>query len=276
MPDSARKFSSSAADLSSGDRAPRKVLAQPAKLCCPQTPPFQIFRSALCEQLCDGAGARVSLVRAPAGFGKSTLMRQTFEQLVQSGTPAAWMRMDLADNDSARLLHFLSRALDQLSPEAGEWDADSPGGAALDLLDRVESLRPPFALFLDDIEVLQNSVALAFVRQLAERLPPGGRLILGSRTQPDIGLARLRAMACASASRKPRASCSVNAAWRSIRKISPPSTRPPKAGRPHSGSRTWPWSSAGIRRDWLRGSLDPAHWWRTISARRFWRGSRKH
>ncbi|WP_078085631.1 LuxR C-terminal-related transcriptional regulator [Microbulbifer mangrovi] len=188
MPDSARTHYTPAPD-----QGARKVIAQPAKLSCPQTPPFQIFRSALCQQLCDGAGARVSLVRAPAGFGKSTLMRQTFEQLVQSGVPAAWVRLDMADNDSARLLHFLARALDQLSPDSEQWEADSPGGAALDLLDRVESLPVPFALFLDDIEVLQNGIALAFVRQLAERLPSGGRLILGSRTQPDIGLARLRA-----------------------------------------------------------------------------------
>jgi len=191
MPDSVRSHSISPA-TPAVNSCPRKIIAQPAKLSCPQTPPFQILRSALCQQLCDGAGARVSLVRAPAGFGKSTLMRQAFEQLVQGGVPAAWMRLDLADNDSARLLHFLARALDQLSPEAGQWDADSAGGAALDLLDRVESLPVPFVLFLDDLEVLQNGVALAFVRQLAERLPPGGRLILGSRTQPDIGLARLR------------------------------------------------------------------------------------
>ena len=202
------------------DRRPRNILAQPAKLSRPQAPPFQIVRSALCQQLCgvDGAGgfdglrgldgskeaesaarekmakvAKVSLVRAPAGFGKSTLMRQAFEQLAQGGIPVAWMRLDMADNDSTRLLHFLARTLDQLSPGETSPDSGAAGIAALDLLDRVELLPAPFVLFLDDLEVLQNSVALAFVRQLAERLPPGGRLILGSRTQPDIGLARLRA-----------------------------------------------------------------------------------
>ncbi|MCK7597531.1 LuxR C-terminal-related transcriptional regulator [Microbulbifer sp. CAU 1566] len=175
----------------------RRVMAQPAKLCCPQAPPFQIFRSALTEQLTRSNGfdksARVSLIRAPAGFGKSTLMRQLFEQLSAQGVATAWMRLDLADNDSARLLHFLARALDSLSADTVEHGDDAPGAAAMDLLDRVELLPVPFALFLDDLEVLQNSVALAFVRQLAERLPEGGRLIIGSRTQPDIGLARLRA-----------------------------------------------------------------------------------
>ncbi|WOX05284.1 LuxR C-terminal-related transcriptional regulator [Microbulbifer pacificus] len=176
----------------------RRVMAQPAKLCCPQAPPFQILRTAISGQLCRGSNghdksARVSLVRAPAGFGKSTLMRQVFEQLSQQGVATAWMRLDLADNDSSRLLHFLARALDKLSPDAPEHSGDAPGAAAMDLLDRVETMPGPFALFLDDLEVLQNSVALAFIRQLAERLPPDGRLILGSRTQPDIGLARLRA-----------------------------------------------------------------------------------
>ena len=173
----------------------RRVMAQPAKLCRPQAPPFQIFRTSLSDQLCRGneTGARVSLVRAPAGFGKSTLMRQVYEQLSGQGVATAWMRLDMADNDSARLLHFLARALDQLSPDEVEHGGDGPGAAAMELLDRIELLPVPFALFLDDLEVLQNSVALAFVRQLAERLPEGGRLILGSRTQPDIGLARLRA-----------------------------------------------------------------------------------
>lgn len=170
------------------------IIAQPAKLSCPQAPPFQIARDALCQQLVDGQGARVSLIRAPAGFGKTTLMRQAFEHLNALGVPTAWMRLDLTDNDTARLLHFLARALQNFS--SIEWDipqGDTPGAAALDLLDRVEALPAPFVLFLDDIEVLQNTVALAIVRQLVEKLPEGARVVMGSRTQPDIGLARLRA-----------------------------------------------------------------------------------
>ncbi|WP_250463171.1 LuxR C-terminal-related transcriptional regulator [Microbulbifer litoralis] len=172
--------------------APR-VVAQPAKLSRPQAPPFFIARETLCERLCEAGGIRVSLVRAPAGFGKSTLMQQAYDRLAARGVPAAWMRLDSADNDSSRLLHFLARALEKISDDAWQLDVgNAPGVVAMDLLDRVESLPPPFVLFLDDLEVIQDSVALALLRQLVERLPEGARLLLGSRSQPDIGLARLR------------------------------------------------------------------------------------
>lgn len=177
-------------------RQHNRIIAQPAKLSCPQAPPFQIARTRLCEQLVSGvaAAARVSLVRAPAGFGKSTLMRQAYEELSRAGVPTAWMRLDLTDNDTARLLHFLARTLQPFWVEEQDIPAnDAPGAMAMDLLDQVELLPSPFVLFLDDLEVLQNTVALAIVRQLVERLPAGARLVLGSRSQPDIGLARLRA-----------------------------------------------------------------------------------
>jgi len=188
--DSLQQHRESGKEERKGDR---KIIAQPAKLSCPQAPPFQIHRSALCAQLVSGAGARVSLVRAPAGFGKSTLMRQAYEQLSDSGVPTAWMRLDLADNDTSRLLYFLARTLRDFLPEGHSPAGDEPGALAIDLLDRLEMLPVPFVLFLDDLEVLQNTVALAIIRQLVDRLPAGVRLVVGSRSQPDIGLARLRA-----------------------------------------------------------------------------------
>lgn len=165
----------------------------PTKLTPPPTPSLQVQRTLLCNALCNVKAPRVSLVRAPAGFGKSTLMQQVHTTLREEGVAVSWLNLDTADNDISRMLRFLFTALQAIDGSCHDIERGiAVGTLALDLLDRVSSLPAPFVLFIDDLEVLQNPVALAFVRQLIDRLPAGGRLIAGSRALPDIGLSRLR------------------------------------------------------------------------------------
>jgi LuxR family maltose regulon positive regulatory protein len=166
---------------------------QPAKLLKPYRPAVQIQRSRLCDALCHARAPRVSLIRAPAGFGKSTVMQQAYLRLCEEGVPSAWLSLDAADNDAPRLLHFLCKVFEQIA-SAGDGLSEglSAGQIALEMLDGLASLPTPCVLFLDDLESLQNPVALALVRQVIEHLPAGARLVFGSRTIPDIGLTRLR------------------------------------------------------------------------------------
>lgn len=157
------------------------------KLNPPVLQPQQVLRTAVCQRIQQAGAARLVLVRAPAGFGKTTAMVQARQALADGGTDTAWLTLDRADNDLPRFLRGLHQALLQilLDPPA------SP--APLDLLDALAGHAAPFALFLDDFELITEPAVLGVVRELLDRLPRGGRLVLGSRSLPELGLGRLRA-----------------------------------------------------------------------------------
>nr|WP_237457488.1 LuxR C-terminal-related transcriptional regulator [Pseudomaricurvus sp. HS19] len=160
------------------------------------TPPAAaeaVPRPELCAELCSLSAPRVTLVRAPAGFGKSTLMQQACRELAAQGVPVAWLTLDSADNDVSRLLQFLSYAMAVVSDQDGVQDNGfGVGNLALALLDQVAATAAPFAIFLDDLEVLQSAAAVALLQQFIERLPAGGRVVIGSRVLPNLGLSRWR------------------------------------------------------------------------------------
>lgn len=173
--------------------ADRPFLA--SKLRAPQPPPFQVPRTDICDRIC-AQSARVVLVHAPAGFGKTTAMLQAQSRQAQGGIPVSWLTVDSSDNDAGRFLQFLVRAFDRLLPAAVITRAAAggqPGPPALVMLDRVSACETPFALFLDDFEAIENPAVLALVRQLAGAIPAGGRLVIGARQLPQIGASSLRA-----------------------------------------------------------------------------------
>ncbi|MCC5859035.1 MAG: AAA family ATPase [Ectothiorhodospiraceae bacterium] len=161
--------------------------------------PYQVAREAVCLRLCDPSAPRLTLVRAPAGFGKSTVMRQSLEQLQQAGVATAWVTVDASDNDVSRFLSYVAAAIARLSPtdqRNGEPDAAgarTDGELALRLMESVAGQGLPFVLFLDDFESVQNTSVLGLVREIIDYLPSGGRLVIGSRNVPDLGFAALRA-----------------------------------------------------------------------------------
>lgn len=136
------------------------------------------------------------LVRAPAGFGKTTMMAQARQRLQEGGIATAWLTLDSADNDASRFLAYMQAAVAQLLSEEDDLDAQAPslGELALALIDRVAAIDFPFVLFVDEFEVIHSPGVLALVGQLIERLPRAGRLVIGSRAQPELRLARLRAI----------------------------------------------------------------------------------
>ena len=165
-------------------------------------PPFgardQVDRSAVIGRIEQAVAARLVLVRAPAGFGKTTVMQQSRVAMEQQGVATAWLTADSADNDVNRFLVYLSAAFDRILQQTGTGSAphlrdETPGELALELIDRVAGIRTPFALFIDDFESVQNSTVLALVREIVDHVPDGSRLVLGSRTLPELGFGRLRA-----------------------------------------------------------------------------------
>ncbi len=124
--------------------------------------------------------ARLAVLHAPAGFGKSVLLHQLSQSLQDEGALVVQLSIEPADNDVSR---FLSRLQSRL---------DSHGATPEALLQRIAGEEGPFALLLDDAEHLQDAGVLAFLRELLERLPAEGQLVLAGRGRPDLGLGRLR------------------------------------------------------------------------------------
>lgn len=155
----------------------------------PAAPQTQVLRQDLCDKVSGSAASiRLVLLCAPAGFGKTTAMLQIEARLTSQGVETAWLTLDAADNDATRFLRALDAAIGSLGSKAR--DDGAPRYGALETL---YSRSGPFAVFLDNFEVIHDAAALALLRATIERLPTGGRLVIGSRTLPELGLARLRA-----------------------------------------------------------------------------------
>lgn len=140
--------------------------------------------------------ASLVLVSAPAGAGKSTVLAQW---ACEERRPTAWLQLDEADDDPVVLLSYLAVSL------AGVGPVDP---AVVDLLqlrhppidDRIlpslaasVAAAPPFLLVLDDGHLIANDASWRVIEFLLEQLPAGAQLAIGSRTDPPLPLARLRA-----------------------------------------------------------------------------------
>ncbi|HVR49144.1 MAG TPA: LuxR C-terminal-related transcriptional regulator [Pseudorhodoferax sp.] len=157
-----------------------------AKLNPPTVAHSQVARVAIGEEIASTA-ARLVLVRAPAGFGKTTTMAQARQRMEARGLATAWLTLDRADNDMSRFVAGLGEVVLRLGTDGPHCTAPFDAVAALAAHDA------PFALFLDEFEVVHEPAVLGLVREIVEHMPRGGRIVIGSRSLPDLGLGRLRA-----------------------------------------------------------------------------------
>jgi len=179
--------------------SPMQKLLLTSKLTPAAASRHAVDRTEICNQVFLAFGSKVVLIRGPAGFGKTTVMAQLWERYAKEGTPAAWLNLDEADNDLPRFLSYLVVALKgQLAPDAGLEGLDSQtafdAGYVKSLLtSQLDQREAPFVLFLDELDVIRDPAVLGFIKQITLRMPKNTRLVLGSRTFPDIGLGKLRA-----------------------------------------------------------------------------------
>jgi len=162
----------------------------PSKLIAPPLTPSQLERGRLTARMMAAGPAQVIVLRAPAGFGKTTVMLQLAARRKAAGEATAWLNLDASDDDLARFLIHLEAAMTRagaILPAAAD------GGSVPGLLQRVGAATQPFSLFLDDFESVQSSAVLDLLRQLLDNLPAPWQVVIGSRTVPSLGLGRLRA-----------------------------------------------------------------------------------
>ena len=141
---------------------------------------------------------RLTILSAPPWYGKTAAL---VGWLASRGLPHAWLSLDPADNDLARFVRYLVAALQPVRPGSGGATAGlfcpgaSPGpdlvGATL--LEEVSGGDDPFVLVLDDYHVIAADSIHRLVRFLIEHAPPFAHLVLLTREDPPLPLARLRA-----------------------------------------------------------------------------------
>jgi LuxR family maltose regulon positive regulatory protein len=168
------------------------------KLFVPSPQPEAVLRPRLIERLDEDLRRKLTLISAPAGFGKTTLVGGWVAGIPR---PVAWLSLDEGDNDPSRLLAHLVAALQTIAPNVGEGVSGAlqspqplPTEAILTaLLNEISTVEDELVLVLDDYHVIDaRAVDDAFVF-LLEHLPPQMHLVIATREDPHLPLARLRA-----------------------------------------------------------------------------------
>ncbi|MCD6053466.1 MAG: ATP-dependent transcriptional regulator [Rubrobacteraceae bacterium] len=173
------------------------------KLRVPQTRPNLVERPRLRDVLAACEGRRLTLVSAPAGFGKTTLLGEWADDLSAAGRSVAWVSLDGSDNDPVRFLAYLVGALRAVEEGVGDGilaSLRSPGPPPVEavmriLVNNLANAHREVVMVLDDYHVVDSEPVHQAVSFLLEHLPENAHLIVSSRTDPPLPLPRLRARA---------------------------------------------------------------------------------
>ena len=168
------------------------------KLYLPRLRPNVVSRPRLIERLNEGLHRKLILIAAPAGFGKTTLVSEWVEGIER---PTAWLSLDEGENDPARFLTYLVAALQTIAATIGEGvlgalqSPQPPPTVSIltALLNDITTIKDPFVLVLDDYHVIDAKPIDHALTFLLEHLPPQMHLVIATREDPQLPLARLRA-----------------------------------------------------------------------------------
>ncbi len=170
------------------------------KFFVPVAPHTLIARPRLFSLLEEGRRRPLTLVSAPAGFGKTTLL-SAWVQAQPPGNPlVAWVSLEEADNDPVRFWSYVLTALDRVQPgNYRELAAYLQAEAQLPLhsvitacLNRLSEQAEPLILVLDDYHLLTDEALHSSLAAFIEHLPPQVRVILATRADPPLPITRLR------------------------------------------------------------------------------------
>ncbi|MDO8671918.1 MAG: LuxR family transcriptional regulator, partial [Dehalococcoidia bacterium] len=183
------------------DRTPDDTLVDSLMMTKISLPPCRlelVARPRLLEKLSSGLRGKLTLLLAPTGFGKTTMLCQWSRQSEQ---PIAWVSLEAADNDPARFWAYVLAALQTLHPHLGiqmlrllRLPQPPPMEALLTILINDLAATPAdLILVLDDYQSIESPSIHAAIAFLLDHLPPQVHLVIASRADPPIPLARMRA-----------------------------------------------------------------------------------
>jgi LuxR family maltose regulon positive regulatory protein len=172
-----------------------------AKLMPPQAVSDNLLRPQLEAALCANVHARVLLLAAPAGFGKTSALAALARLRKEQGHNVAWLSLGPGDDEPSRFLLQLIEALCSALPNFGnealaylQNTMRVPVAAVMEsLLAELVQLEAPLLLVVDDLHLIHDTELLAALNRLIKFAPDSFTLAIGSRSQPALNLATLRA-----------------------------------------------------------------------------------
>jgi LuxR family transcriptional regulator, maltose regulon positive regulatory protein len=162
-------------------------------------------RRRLLELLRNALEFKVTIISAPTGYGKTTLLAH-WRQVEEAEVPFAWISLDEQDNDPIRLWRHIVEALRQVVPQAEQFGADvlvamsAVGHKLVEtplpmLINELADLPYQVAVVLDDYQFVTEEDAHESVAFFVDHLPENVHLVISSRTDPPLPLGRMRARA---------------------------------------------------------------------------------
>jgi len=175
---------------------PTPILA--TKLYIPPLRPEVVSRPRLFERLNEGLHRKLTLIAAPAGFGKTMLVSAWVAGCDQQ---VAWLSLDEGESDPTLFLTYLVAALQTIAPDIGDGllgvlqSPQPPPTASIltALLNEITAIPNNFVLVLDDYHVIDAKAVDQVLIYLIDHLPPQMHLVIATREDPALPLARLRA-----------------------------------------------------------------------------------
>lgn len=167
------------------------------KLYIPAPRPHLVDRPSVTAKLRASLLQPITLIAAPAGFGKTTLVSKW---IAEGDHQVAWLSLDDDDNDPMRFLTYVTAALQAQQPALGmavqgllaASEAPQPKAILTQLLNELRMLAIPIILVLDDYHLITNSVIHEALTFWVDHLPPSFHLVITTRIDPPLPLARWR------------------------------------------------------------------------------------
>ena len=171
------------------------------KLAPPRSPRHIVRRASVLSTLALGGDRKLCVVRAPAGFGKTTVLTDWREHLIADKHIVAWLSLDAEDDDPSRLVAYLKTSFaEALGPRAEEIPellnhdpVASPKVALTSLVNALQRISDGITLILDDADRVHHGPILDLLAFLILRGPPNLHFVVATRTELSLPLAHLRA-----------------------------------------------------------------------------------
>lgn len=171
------------------------------KLAPPRPPRRIVHREAVLDTLALGAERKLTVLRAPAGFGKTTVLVDWRERLLTDQRIVGWITLDADDNDPSQLVAYIKNALiEALGSRANELpeletndEIASPKVSLTSIINALDRLRTGITLILDDVDRIHAGPVLDMIAFLILHAPPTLHFVIATRTELSLPLAYLRA-----------------------------------------------------------------------------------
>ena len=170
------------------------------KLSPPNLPAGLLHRRQLLDRAVSARGCQLTIVHAPAGYGKTTFLKQWYELQVSHYGAASWLSLDIEESRPSSFIRYLAAALKQagvpcmpLDTLLGQRVDELPARSiAAPIIHTLAQFQRDLVLFFDDFQLVSDDQINELLRKLVVHLPENVRLVLSSRIYPDLAVQCLR------------------------------------------------------------------------------------